>query len=74
MRAMKHRALYHTFIGVLGRFLGVVAPECSEALEGVRETTTQELAKMPSDQDDHHWGLIHGDLWAGKSVLACQIC
>ena len=67
MRQMKHRANYDSFMGVLDKFPGIITDECREVLAKVKSMASQELARQPgTDQEDQHWGLIHGDCCSGK--------
>lgn len=65
MREVRYEISYGAFIDVVKRF-----PKIWEAnkriLEEVRSMAATEYAKMPEEDEENGWGLIHGDFWTGK--------
>ncbi|KAH7411542.1 kinase-like domain-containing protein [Phaeosphaeria sp. MPI-PUGE-AT-0046c] len=68
MRKIRYDISYGAFTTILKKF-----PDIWEAkghiLDEVKSMATAEYAKVPDDESDMLWGLIHGDFWTGNVLM-----
>lgn len=66
MRNLKYLITYGNVTDVLKNFPEVLA-ECKEKLKIVKDMAKKEFERPATAfEEEEHWGVIHGDFWAGK--------
>ncbi|KAI0182410.1 kinase-like domain-containing protein [Xylaria flabelliformis] len=74
MRNLKYAITYDAYLKVLENHFPDLLESCRPLLEQVRNAATKEFEKVSNDQDeDHNWGLIHGDFWTGNILLSYDL-
>ncbi|KAI0857195.1 kinase-like domain-containing protein [Xylaria cubensis] len=70
MRNLKYAITYDAYLKVLENHFPDLLESYRLPLEQVRNAATKEFEKVSNDQDeDHNWGLIHGDFWTGNILV-----
>jgi hypothetical protein len=68
MRKIRYAISYGAFTDVIQKSSDIWQAN-RKALEEVRDMAVLEYAKLPGDDLEENWGIIHGDFWTGNVLI-----